>query len=458
MEGILKSSLIRHHAIIRYSIILTGVLAIGLFFLAVSTPVKAQGSQHLTYTVKTSVDGQVLEDTFVNGSPTPPPGTEAERRPINLSAAISPDSIVSLPVPTYEWVFSCGAVSGSMIAAYYDRNGYPNIYTGPTNGGVMPMDSSPWPAWTDGAGATYAQVPLAASRQGLDGRATRGSLDDYWVSYGSSAQDPYITNGWTQHTWGDAVGDYMKSSQSAYGNSDGSTQIWTFSSASSYNCTSMSATAKSDDGTYGRKLFYEAKGYTVTDCYNQHTDNFISGGFSLSQFQAEIDSGNPVYIFLHNASTGAGHFVVGMGYDTASNTIYINDTWDYSNHAMIWGGSYSNMPMESVGVVHLAKSASTTTITANSPDPSFTNLSYTVSVTVSGAYGNPSGSVTISDGSASCQATLSGGAGSCDLTSTSPGNKTLTATYPGDLADNPSSGTTAHQVLTRVILPVIIMQ
>ena len=442
------------HPIIQYSIILISILIIGLILLAISTPVKAQENGHFTYSVKTILDGQVLEDTFVNGSPTPPPGTETDRSPVKIKGAINPNSMVALPVPAYEWTFSCGAVSGAMIAAYYDRNGYPNIYTGPTNGGVMPMDSSPWPSWMDGSGSTYAQVPLAASHQGLDGRSTRGSIDDYWVSNGSSAQDPYITNSWTQHTWGDAVGDYMKSSQSAYGNTDGSTQIWTFGSASPFNCSSMTGTAQSDDGTYGRKLFYTAKGYTVTDCYNQHTDNFVSGGFSLSQFQTEINSGNPVYIFLHNSSTGDGHFVVGMGYDTSSSTIYINDTWDYSNHSMTWGGSYSNMPMESVGIVHLAKSASTTTITGSTPNTSYLNQSYPVYISVSGSYGTPSGTVNISDGSAGCVATLSGWAGSCPLISTTLGSKTLTASYSGDLANNPSTGNASHKVFVPIFLPL----
>ena len=46
------------------------------------------------------------------------------------------------------------------------------------------------------------------------------------MQYGSSASDPYITGGWTQHTWGDAIGDYMKTSQSAYDNTDGSTNFY----------------------------------------------------------------------------------------------------------------------------------------------------------------------------------------------------------------------------------------
>ncbi len=86
------------------------------------------------------------------------------------------------------------------------------------------------------------------------------------------------------------------------------------------------------DGTLGRKLFYEARGYTVTDCYNQKTDNMITGGFSFAQFKAEIDAGRPVMLNLE------GHTIVGVGYDDSSNTVYIHDTWDYMQSHHDLGG------------------------------------------------------------------------------------------------------------------------
>ena len=42
--------------------------------------------------------------------------------------------------PSYDWVFGCSAVSSAMISAYYDNNGYTNMYTGPTNGGCDAID------------------------------------------------------------------------------------------------------------------------------------------------------------------------------------------------------------------------------------------------------------------------------------------------------------------------------
>jgi hypothetical protein len=236
-----------------------------------------------------------------------------------------------------------------MIAAYYDRNGYPNMYTGPTNGGVMPLSnaSTTWGTWSDGY-KTYPENPLIASHIGLDGRTTKGSIDDYWVSYLSDADDPYITGEWPQHTWSDAIGDYMKTSQSKFGYKDGETYFYFISSTAPFSCSDMkNYGADHLDGTYGRKLFYEARGYSVEDCYNQYTDT-VGGGFTLDDFKAEIDAGHPVLLNLK------GHSVVGYGYD--GSTILIRDTWssDPSDiRTMNWYGNYDGMKLQAVSVVHI---------------------------------------------------------------------------------------------------------
>ncbi|MCL4562365.1 MAG: IPT/TIG domain-containing protein [Chloroflexi bacterium] len=298
--------------------------------------------------IETMRDGTPIERDTISGPPHPPPGYEMQRAVVALPAPDQALSTSSLAVPAYDWVFGCSAVSSAMIAGYYDNNGYPNMYAGPTNGGVAPYDSSPWSTWTDGY-KTYPNNPLVASHQGIDGRANRGSIDDYWVMYLGGVEDPYLTNGWTPHSWGDAVGDFMKTSQSAYGNDDGSTSFYNWiSSSSPLTCSDMvSGGVSTRDGTYGRKLFYEARGYTVTDCYNQKTDN-NGGGFTFAMYKAEIDSGNPVLLNLK------GHSIIGLGYDSATNTVYIHDTWDYLTHSLTWGGSYSGMLLQSVSIVHPA--------------------------------------------------------------------------------------------------------
>jgi hypothetical protein len=297
----------------------------------------------------TTRDGTSLQADVINGPPAPPDRAAWEASRSTVSALDRAAHSVTT-FPSYSWVFGCSAVSGAMIAGYYDNMGYSDMYTGPTNGGVMPQTDTSWGTWNDGY-EIYPNNPLIASHDGVDGRSGRGSIDDYWVSYFSEADDPYVGS-WTQHIWGTAIGDYMKTSQSAYNNVDGSTSFYYYSApgtSTPLTCDAMASGGISQyDGTYGRKLFYEAQGYSVTDCYNQPTSNQVAGGFSLINYQAEIDAGHPVFINL------AGHSVVGYGYNNS--TIYIRDTWDSdpgSLHTMTWGGSYQGMVMQSVSIVHL---------------------------------------------------------------------------------------------------------
>ena len=100
----------------------------------------------------------------------------------------------------------------------------------------------------------------------------------------------------------------------------------------------------------------------------------------------------------------------------------------------------------STPVVHtLTKANTTTLITGDSPDPSSVGQSYTVSFTVSGQYGGtPSGNVVVGEGSNACTATVA--VGSCNISSTSEGLKTITATYTGDANFMASSDSEPHSV------------
>jgi hypothetical protein len=96
---------------------------------------------------------------------------------------------------------------------------------------------------------------------------------------------------------------------------------------------------------------------------------------------------------------------------------------------------------------HTVKNASTTTITADTPDPSTPGTSVTVSVTVSGVGVTPTGTVDVSGADTNCTITLAGGTGSCSIVNfTTAGAKTLTATYNGDTNYVGSSGSTSHTV------------
>jgi len=363
-------------------------------YVRLSLPDDADGEYYRVRTI-TFEDGTGIDEIVINGPPTPPPGYE---RPV----AKIPDKGVKLlaintlsNVPAFDWSYGCSATSAAMIAGYYDRTGYANMYAGPTNGGVMPLDNSAW-----GAG----ECPLSATHQGYDERAIKGHVDDYWISRGSPSPDPFIGS-WTEHTYGDCTGDYMKTNQSNYGNVDGSTYFWTYTCGAplhDYQLEALGPGYYDHDGGYGLKLFYESRGYTVTDMYNQYRVGYdpdgggplppTTQGFTYDQYKVEIDAGRPVMIHV------GGHTMVGFGYDDATNLMYIHDTWDYDDHTMTWGGSYSGMIHVGVTIVQLAATepclAPPTTPYNPSPADDATGMSINTGLSWSGGHPCPGESVT----------------------------------------------------------------
>ncbi|MEP7225742.1 MAG: Ig-like domain-containing protein [Gemmatimonadales bacterium] len=90
----------------------------------------------------------------------------------------------------------------------------------------------------------------------------------------------------------------------------------------------------------------------------------------------------------------------------------------------------------------------TTTITADSPDPSVAGSEFLVEFRVTSGGPTPTGTVrvTVSGGPATCTATLSGGVGSCSLRLGGLGDRTITATYSGAPGLSGSSDTEPHRV------------
>ena len=255
-------------------------------------------------------------------------------------------------VPAFDWSYGCSATSAAMLFGYYDRTGYSDMYTGPTNGGVCPLDNSIW-GHTVWPSVTCGECPLSVTHNGKDGRTIKGHVDDYWIDYGAAGPDPCVGN-WTEHTLGDCTGDYMGTNQWKYGspvayNQDGGTLFYIPNSGDpAYDFTGYEPTIR--DGCHGMRLFAESRGYTVVTNFSQRikgqgTDP--TKGFTFADFQAEIDAGHPVLIQV------TGHTMLGYGYDTAGNTIYIHDTWDYSDHTMTWGGTYSGLQHKAVTVIRL---------------------------------------------------------------------------------------------------------
>ncbi|MFN2272231.1 MAG: hypothetical protein ACK2US_15410, partial [Anaerolineae bacterium] len=295
-----------------------GSLILVLLLLATTPVILAQEetppNPYFSVETLTLPDGTSIDQVVINGPPTPPPGFENER-------AVAPGAMAAagtLPVPAYDWAYGCSATSAAMIAGYYDRAEYPNMYAGPTNGGVAPMDSSVWTTtvWnTDcpGPGSTTVRNnPLSATRTGVDGLGTNGHVDDYWIGYNCPGPDPWFGN-WAEHTHGDCTGDYMNTNQWVYidpdptppdysFNTDGSTVFYYYNDGSATPTSVLLAAGVpySYDGAVGFQQFLESRGYTVVNAYNQYRLGYASAtvGFTYDQFKAEIDAGRPTLIHV----------------------------------------------------------------------------------------------------------------------------------------------------------------
>jgi C1A family cysteine protease len=297
------------------------------------------------YLVRTFVDeeGRRIDEVVYPGRP-----PEIKAVPVEVPEPKPAMGINVLPnVPAFNWCYGCSATSAAMMMGHYDNRGCPDMYTGPTNGGVCPMDNTTW-GTTTYPSVTCGECPLSATHNGTDGRGSRGHVDDYWVDYGDPGPDPFVGN-WPEHAHGDCTGDYMGTSQSELGNTDGATTFYYCSNGDPlYDYTGCEPGGR--DGCHGMRLFAESRGYTVNANFSQYIKGYGSDpnrGFTFSDFQAEIDAGRPVLIQV------AGHTMLGYGYDTAGSLVYIHNTWDHSDHSMTWGGDYSGIQHQGVGVIQM---------------------------------------------------------------------------------------------------------
>jgi len=321
------------------------------------------------YVVDTFIDDQGREISKVTVPGRPPevkaaPAALPERHVAGVTLNLS-------NVPALDWSYGCSATSAAMLFGYYDRTGYSDMYTGPTNGGVFPMPSSPIWGQTSYPGVTCMECPLSATHEGIDGLVDddlppKGHVDDYWVYYAHPGPDPYVGN-WAEHDYADCTADFMGTSQSKYGNSDGATTFY-------YNGTGARLVDYTDcepgdrDGCHGMRLFAESRGYTVVTNYFQLIKGHGSNpalGFTFDMYKSEIDAGRPVLIQVE------GHSMLGIGYDDPS-TVYLHNTWDYAPHTMTWGGTYSGMQHYAVTAIELAAVSPTVD---NSPASDITSTS-----------------------------------------------------------------------------------
>jgi len=389
--------------------------------------------------VRTFIDneGNQIDEIIISGKP---PAIKTPAVIVPMSNPAAGVNVLS-NVPAFDWSYGCFATSAAMLFGYYDNNGYPNMYTGPTNGGVCPMNNSVWGHTTYPSG-TYSECPLSATHNSIDGRTTRGHVDDYWVDYENAGPDPYIANGWTEHTQGDCTGDFAGTNQSKYGNKDGWTKFYWYDNGDPlYDY--IGCEPNDRDSCHGLYLFAESRGYTVTTNFSQYIMGQASDpskGFTFDNFKNEIDSGRPVIICVTD------HFMLGYGYNTTGQIIYIHDTWDYSDHQMTWGGTYSEDQLQhyAVIVIHLSNEVSPPTATTN-PATNITYNSATLNSTV-----NPNGQsttvwfqygLTTSYGSETAHESIGSGSGGISYLKSISGLSSNT-TYHFRIVASSSCGTT----------------
>jgi hypothetical protein len=208
-------------------------------------------------------------------------------------------------VPDYEWDYGCFGTATGNLMGFWDRHGYPNFYTGPTSGGVAPLNS---------LGTNASIRSLWASRAGVDGRPANqpGHVDDYFVGYGSTDPDPYLALGRREHE-PDCLGDFIGLNQKRWknlngecdGNIDGYSFVyWDGSGRRRVNFTpGPEAGLPAIDIQSGLRAWTQFRG-DAADVFTQLGDINPEvprgAGFTYEDLKAEIDAGYPVLLFLQD--------------------------------------------------------------------------------------------------------------------------------------------------------------
>ncbi len=323
------------------------------------------------------VSGEALESGEVAigiaDSPSTPPAEVLSSMSVAADAPAS--AVILSEVPTSYWTYGCGATAVGMLFGYYDRVGYDNMYTGPTNGGVAPLVNLGQASDPDNP--IEGSCSLIATMNGFDGRTTPGHVDDYWIASGSGGPDPWEATG-VEHVQEGCVADFIGTNQWKWdtdkdgtinANNDGVTRYYYATNGSKYYDPIQSEALLGPRVAlcHGMRLFAESRGYFVAENYNQLTDNQNSNGFTFQEYMAEIDAGCPVIVHTY------GHMMTGVGYDEATQTVYLHNTWGNTLASMTWGGSYSGAAMRMVTVIHL-ESPDPQYDWGDAPDPAYPTL------------------------------------------------------------------------------------
>jgi hypothetical protein len=264
-------------------------------------------------------------------------------------------------VPDYTWYAGCFGTATGNLMGYWDRQGLPDLYTGPTAGGVAPLNSN---------GSNQGIRSMWASRAGLDGRPASepGHIDNYWQfysddvskSYENTGPDPYRAAGRKEHP-PECIGDFIGLSQNKWinlngecdGNIDGMSFVfWDPDGNKRVNFTPPHQGGVGvRDIPSGLRAWTLSRGY-ASDVFSQLTDFNPSvppgKGFSFQDLKAEIDAGYPLLLFLQPydqksrslpGMERANPFIHGM---LAYGYFVSDDGAEYVRYKTSWGSSGDN--------------------------------------------------------------------------------------------------------------------
>lgn len=271
------------------------------------------------------------------------------------------ENVMLTDVPDYAWYAGCYGTAAGNLMGFWDRHGLPNLYTGPTAGGVAPLNSD---------GANVGIRSMWASRAGFDGRPANkpGHIDDYWSfyfsdgvnSYESTARDPYVIENHQEHS-PDCICDFIGASQNKWKNLDGECDgnidayaviYWDHSGDLRLNYNPPPQEEESvRDVPSGLRAWAKSRGYNG-DVFSQLTDFNptipAKTGFTFENLKAEIDAGFPVILALQRFDEFSRklpnmpkanpdiHGMLAFGY------VVTDDGRQFVRYRTSWGGSGDN--------------------------------------------------------------------------------------------------------------------
>jgi hypothetical protein len=213
-----------------------------------------------------------------------------------------------LDVPDYEWYAGCFGTGTGNLAGYWDRHGMSNFYTGPTGGGLAPLNSF---------GGNVGIRSMWASESRVDGRPSNkpGHMDDYYAGYESTSPDPFVTFSRPEHT-PDCIGDFIGLSQNKWTNLNnecrGNVDAFSFVFWDKKGRRQMNYYPSNSAGVYipdiqsGLKEWARYRGYDA-DVFTQlssfNPERSTTNGFTYDDVKAEINAGYPVLCFLQPNGT-----------------------------------------------------------------------------------------------------------------------------------------------------------